>query len=146
MQREKMVGWWGSSGEAQQLPLLPSHRLIQKICSPQHHKSRARIRRFSLCQRYMWGTGETGASTSGSIGFQTWWLFAEGIEVGMQTVSGRVWRADKLQTQQTNLEAFPDLVFRSAWDLCTCTYDGRPHFSSFPLPRVFRATEAVAEL
>lgn len=39
MQREKMVGWWGSSGEAQQLPLLPSHRLIQKICSPQHHKA-----------------------------------------------------------------------------------------------------------
>lgn len=102
MQREEMVGWWGSSGEAQQVPLLVSSSHPQNMLTTKP----ARIRRFSLCQQHMWGTGENW-----SINIRVDWVpdsvVVRGrIELGLQTVSGRVWRADKLQLKQRTWKPF----------------------------------------
>jgi hypothetical protein len=73
-----MVGWWGSSGGAQQLPLPPvPGRGSIKRSSPHTMKPGVDPALFLVVKKYVY-VGNWGASESGSIVFQTWRLFAEG--------------------------------------------------------------------
>lgn len=127
-----MVGWWGSSGEAQQLPLRLS--LGQKRSSPHMDTTKpgADPALFPLTTVYVGNWGKLEHQHQGRLRSRLGGCPQKGWGVGLQTVSGRVWRADKLQPQQTDLEALPDPVFRYTCDLCTC--DGRPHFHPPSLP------------
>lgn len=82
MQRERMVGWWGSSGEAQQLPLLPSHRLIQIICSPQHHKAGRGSGAFPFVNGICGELGELEHQHQGRLGSRLGGCSRKGLKSG----------------------------------------------------------------